>query len=119
MKTIYKVEVTQGLDWRHEPERWVVVGHFDSREAAEQACAEFEELCAQLRDKWRDDVYVEIREIDLNERLSSGQVLEYLELCPVEDEEDFMQLLRDPNQTEVWDSIVSDVRRAQKKGEIA
>ena len=115
MKTIYRVEVTQGLDWRYEPERWVVVGHFDSREAAEQACAGFEELCAQLRDKWRDDVFVDINEITLNECLSSGQVLEYLNLCPVEDEKEFMQLLRDPNQTHVWDSIVSDMRHAQKK----
>ena len=119
MKTIYKVQVTQGLDWRHEPERWVVVGHFDSREAAEQACAGLEELCAQLRSKWRDDVFVDINEITLNECLSSGQVLEYLELCLVDDEEVFMQLLRDPNQAHVWDSIVDDLRCEQRKGEQA
>ena len=119
MKTIYRVQVTQGLDWRHEPERVVVVGTFDSREVAEQACAGFEKLCAQLRDKWRDDVFVDINEITINECLSSGQVLEYLDLCPVEDEEEFMQLLRDPNQTHVCGSIVDDLRCEQRKGEQA
>lgn len=116
MRTIYKVQVTQGLDWRHEPERVAVVGTFDSREAAEQACAGLEELCAQLRSKWRDDVYVDINEITLNECSSSGQVLEALDLCLVDDEEEFMQLLRDPNQTHVWDSIVDDLRCEQRKG---
>ena len=97
-------------------EHSVVVGVFDTREAAEQACAEFEELRALLEKKWwLDSVYLEINEIPLGKRMTRGEMLAELHLCHEDDEELFMQFLQDPNQEYVWGGIVEDWRREEKE----